>query len=161
MSGTWIPVLLAALMLAAYVDARFYELTWERPASYLAGFLFLMAGIATLIKMMRVPAGEHSTVFTLSFFYEKVPLAILFVALVDRALYELYPGVFLFLGEDVLFALFVACVTTIAVANSVLTLGYAWGYLEEEADPVPFRPVYRRWRNRKAARANARARRIK
>lgn len=144
-SGTLIPLVLLGSFALAYLDAYINHLTWERPTAYLWGAVWHSCGLYVLliicIHAMR-EAGK-APLLLLSFTYQKFFFDLTYLGLAIFAAGLVWPGTFGWFSEDLVFALFIATTMASSVVNAVLLFGWWRGWLEEDADPLPFRPLWR------------------
>lgn len=117
-------------------------LTWERAAVYLAGFLSLLLGIEALIGIMReaLRAGRFPTFLLLTFIYQKVCLAGVYLAAFAITANEYIPLI-PFFPEWLVYGTLIAAVVSNSVVNITLKLGRNRGWLDVEVDPVPLRSI--------------------
>lgn len=148
MAGTWIPLFLAVVFLVTLIDANHGNLTWERPITYLIGCFSLVFGLWALIDIARLPRGDFPTLFMLSLIYQKVFLCLIYASLVGFTGHEVIPWLPV-ISEAILFALFVSSTLATSMVNWLLWFARKHPWLELEVDPVPFRPIWQRWRSRK------------
>lgn len=150
-SGTVIPMVLVVSVGLAYLDAHIADLTWERPVAYLWGMCWHGLGEYALIRMaiLAYSDGKHPPLLLLSFAYQKALFFMIYGSLAIFTLNLIFDGLFSWFDESMIFALFIGTTMASSVVNAVLFFGWWRGWLEEEADPIPFRPLYKWLRSRR------------
>lgn len=150
-SGTLLPLVLVVTVGVAYLDAHYTDLTWERPASYLWGMCWHVLGEYVLIKMVVTAAktDKRAPILLLSFTYQKALFFLVYASLALFSAGQVWPETFGWFGNDWIFALFIGTTMASSAVNFVLLFGWRGGWLEESADPVPFRPIWKKFRRRK------------
>lgn len=149
-AGTIIPLVLILSALAAYVDAQYTDLTWERPASYIWGMFWHAAGLYVLTRMViqSMKGVQTAPLLLLSFTYQKYLFLLTYAGLALYSAGAIWPSLFGWFNQELIFALFIATTMASAVVNFILLFGWWRGWLEEESDPIPGRPLWR-WLRRK------------
>lgn len=141
-AGTLIPGTLMAVFALAAFEASRDPLTWERPATYALTLASILLGLEALLKMGREPVREYPSLFLLTLIYQKVALLVLMAGVLLSSL-EAITGLVV-VPDYLLFGLLVASCSSILIVNLVLFFGRRRGWLEQEADPIPFRFLFRR-----------------
>jgi hypothetical protein len=123
-------------------------MAWDRPVIYGIGFVSLLFGLWSMVRIMQMSARQYPTLLTVGFFWDILLLGVLFFAVLMLSVRPIVPWVPI-IPEDFLFALLVASVAGIAILNfGILFLGRKFGVIQQETDPVPFRPLVNKWRRR-------------
>lgn len=141
-AGTLIPLILVLAFGLALWQATKQGLTWERPLTYGLTMLSIAMGLEALVKMARDSVGENPSLFLLTIFYQKAALLVLMGGILLTSLTDLVGWISV--PDALLFGLLVSSCTSIIMVNMVLFFGRRWGLLEAEADPIPFRALFRR-----------------
>lgn len=145
MAGTWIPVFLGVVFVAAFLDGTYGTLTWERPLTYAIGFVSLIFGLWALVEIARLPRGEYPTLFMLSLIYQKLFLSMIYASIFGLSAHDILGWIPAMPGA-MLFALLVSSTLATSMVNWLLWLGRKHPWLEVEVDPIPFRPIWQRFR---------------
>lgn len=144
-AGTLFPLGLIIIFFAALLDSKYGDLSWERPVAYVWGATWHLAGMYVLTRMIynSVKASGKAPLLLLSFDYQKALFYLTYIALAGYALGVIWPMLFGWINQDLIFALFIATTLVSSAVNFVLLFGWFGGWIDEDADPVPFRPIWR------------------
>lgn len=140
-SGTWIPLSILVFLAIVLYYEQFRDPQWERIFVYVFGVIATLFGIIALVQIARYSFGRYPSFFILIFIYQKVFWGLTMVAATLLALDDIAPKVPA-PPTDFVLPVFMAAIFSRAILDFALYFGSKYGFLDEQADPVPFRFLF-------------------